>query len=238
MSKEIKFGTDARDTLKKGVDILANAVKVTLGPKGRNVVISKRHGLPIITKDGVSVAKEVDLKDYSENVGVQMVKEVAAKTATLAGDGTTTATVLAQAIVTEGLKNVTAGANPMDLKRGIDKATKIVVESLQKQSIDASNKIESVATISANNDEVIGKLISTVFTQVGKEGVVTVEESKNTETYVDIVQGMQFDKGYISPYFINNQKNQKVEFEKPLILLSEHKITSFKHILKYLEYAM
>jgi len=205
MAKEIIFDIEARDGLKRGVDALANAVKVTLGPKGRNVVIDKSYGGPSITKDGVSVAKEIELKDPIENMGAQMVKEVASKTSDLAGDGTTTATVLAQAIVKEGLKNVAAGANPMDLKRGIDKAVEAVVADLKKNSEEVGNKsdkIQQVAAISANNDDSIGKLIADAFSKVGKEGVITVEEAKGTETYVDIVEGMQFDRGYLSPYFI------------------------------------
>ena len=207
MAKDIKFDVDARDGLKRGVDALANAVKVTLGPKGRNVIISKSFGAPHVTKDGVSVAKEVELEDELENMGAQMVKEVASKTNDLAGDGTTTATVLAQAIVKEGLKNVAAGANPMDLKRGIDKAVVAITEDLAKQSKevgDSSEKIKQVAAISSNNDAIIGNLIAEAFEKVGKEGVITVEEAKGTDTYVDVVEGMQFDRGYLSPYFVTD----------------------------------
>ena len=207
MAKDIKFDIDARDALKRGVDALANAVKVTLGPKGRNVVIDKKFGSPTITKDGVTVAKEIELEDAVENMGAQMVKEVASKTADIAGDGTTTATVLAQEIVSTGLKNVAAGANPMDLKRGIDKAVKAVVNELQKQSIEVGdnlNKIEQVASISANNDNTIGALIAEAMAKVKKEGVITVEEAKGTDTTVEVVEGMQFDRGYLSPYFVTN----------------------------------
>ena len=212
MAKQITFDIEARDALKKGVDALANAVKVTLGPKGRNVIIDRKFGAPSITKDGVSVAKEIELEDAVENMGAQMVKEVAAKTADIAGDGTTTATVLAQAIVTTGLKNVAAGANPMDLKRGIDKAVKAVVTALQKQSIEVGDnldKIEQVASISANNDSSIGKLIAQAMEKVKKEGVITVEEAKGTDTTVEIVEGMQFNRGYLSPYFVTNPENWK-----------------------------
>src|ERR1700733_1510746 len=205
MSKQVKYNVEARDALKRGVDILANAVKVTLGPKGRHVIIDKKFGSPIITKDGVTVAKEIELKDAVENMGAQMLKEVASKTADVAGDGTTTATVLAQAIVTAGLKNVAAGANPMDLKRGIDKAVEAVVANLKKQSKkvgDDNERIEQVATISANNDATIGKLIANAMAKVKKEGVITVEEAKGTETTVEVVEGMQFDRGYISAYFV------------------------------------
>ncbi|MBF4983878.1 chaperonin GroEL, partial [Nonlabens mediterrranea] len=205
MAKEIKFDLEARDGIKRGVDALANAVKVTLGPKGRNVIIGKSFGAPVVTKDGVSVAKEIELADELENMGAQMVKEVASRTNDLAGDGTTTATVLAQAIVKEGLKNVAAGANPMDLKRGIDKAVEAITADLDKQSKkvgDSSEMIKQVASISANNDEVVGDLIAKAFGKVGKEGVITVEEAKGTETYVDVVEGMQFDRGYLSPYFV------------------------------------
>src|SRR6187431_425879 len=207
MAKDISFNIEARDALKRGVDALANAVKVTLGPKGRNVIIDKKFGSPQITKDGVTVAKEIELQDSVENMGAQMVKEVASKTADLAGDGTTTATVLAQAIVTAGLKNVAAGANPMDLKRGIDKAVEAVVENLKKQSQQVGNdnkKIQQVATISANNDEVIGKLIAEAMEKVSKDGVITIEEAKGIETGIEVVEGMQFDRGYISPYFVTN----------------------------------
>ncbi len=238
MAKDIKFDIEARDGLKRGVDALANAVKVTLGPKGRNVVIGKAFGGPVITKDGVSVAKEIELEDPLENMGAQMVKEVASKTNDLAGDGTTTATVLAQAIVKEGLKNVAAGANPMDLKRGIDKAVKAIVEDLQKQSQEVGNKsdkIKQVASISANNDETIGDLIAEAFGKVGKEGVITVEEAKGTQTYVDIVEGMQFDRGYLSPYFVTNTEKMLVDLENPYILLFEKKISTLKDLLPILE---
>jgi chaperonin GroEL len=238
MAKEIIFDIEARDGLKRGVDALANAVKVTLGPKGRNVVIDKSYGGPSVTKDGVSVAKEIELKDPIENMGAQMVKEVASKTSDLAGDGTTTATVLAQAIVKEGLKNVAAGANPMDLKRGIDKAVEAVVADLKKNSEEVGNKsdkIQQVAAISANNDDSIGKLIADAFSKVGKEGVITVEEAKGTETYVDIVEGMQFDRGYLSPYFINNPEKMLVDMEHPYILLYEKKISTLKDMLPILE---
>ena len=238
MAKDIKFDVDARDGLKRGVDALANAVKVTLGPKGRNVIISKAFGAPHVTKDGVSVAKEVELEDELENMGAQMVKEVASKTNDLAGDGTTTATVLAQAIVKEGLKNVAAGANPMDLKRGIDKAVKALTEDLAKQSKevgDSSEKIQQVASISANNDSVIGDLIATAFGKVGKEGVITVEEAKGTDTYVDVVEGMQFDRGYLSPYFVTNADKMIAELENPYILLFDKKISNLQEILPILE---
>jgi len=238
MAKDIKFDIEARDGLKRGVDALANAVKVTLGPKGRNVIISKSFGGPTVTKDGVSVAKEVELKDPLENMGAQMVKEVASKTNDLAGDGTTTATVLAQAIVKEGLKNVAAGANPMDLKRGIDKAVEAIVKDLGKQAQEvgsSSEKIKQVASISANNDEIIGDLIATAFGKVGKEGVITVEEAKGTETYVDIVQGMEFDRGYLSPYFVTNPEKMNVELENPYILLYDKKVSSLKELLPVLE---
>lgn len=238
MAKDIKFDIEARDGLKRGVDALANAVKVTLGPKGRNVIISKSFGGPTVTKDGVSVAKEVELKDPLENMGAQMVKEVASKTNDLAGDGTTTATVLAQAIVKEGLKNVAAGANPMDLKRGIDKAVAAIVADLGKQAQEvgsSSEKIKQVASISANNDEVIGDLIATAFGKVGKEGVITVEEAKGTETYVDVVEGMQFDRGYLSPYFVTNPEKMNVELDNPYILLYDKKVSSLKELLPVLE---
>ncbi len=238
MAKDIKFDIEARDGLKRGVDALANAVKVTLGPKGRNVVIGKSFGGPIITKDGVSVAKEIELSDPLENMGAQMVKEVASKTNDLAGDGTTTATVLAQAIVKEGLKNVAAGANPMDLKRGIDKAVTAIVADLHKQSKTVGNKsdmIKQVASISANNDETIGDLIAEAFGKVGKEGVITVEEAKGTTTYVDIVEGMQFDRGYLSPYFVTNTEKMLTDLENPYILLFEKKIASLKDLLPILE---
>ncbi len=238
MAKEIKFNIEARDLLKSGVDQLANAVKVTLGPKGRNVVIEKKFGAPQITKDGVTVAKEIDLSDAYENLGAQMVKEVASKTGDDAGDGTTTATVLAQAIVNVGLKNVAAGANPMDLKRGIDKAVAKVVESIasQAQTIgDDYAKIESVAKISANNDEVIGKLIAEAMQKVQKEGVITIEESKGTDTYVDVVEGMQFDRGYISPYFVTDTEKMAAELDNPYILIHDKKISTMKDLLPVLE---
>jgi chaperonin GroEL len=238
MTKKISYSVDARDGLKRGVDALANAVKVTLGPKGRNVVIDKKFGSPSVTKDGVSVAKEIELKDPIENMGAQMVKEVASKTADIAGDGTTTATVLAQAIVTAGLKNVAAGANPMDLKRGIDKAVDAVVESLKSQSQqvgDDNNKIQQVATISANNDEVIGKLIADAMAKVGKEGVITVEEAKGTETEVKTVEGMQFDRGYLSPYFVTNADKMEVDMDAPYILIYDKKVSNMKELLPILE---
>ncbi|MBP9793611.1 MAG: chaperonin GroEL [Flavobacterium sp.] len=238
MAKDIKFDIEARDGLKRGVDALANAVKVTLGPKGRNVIISKSFGGPTVTKDGVSVAKEIELKDTLENMGAQMVKEVASKTNDLAGDGTTTATVLAQAIVKEGLKNVAAGANPMDLKRGIDKAVEAIVADLGKQAKEvgsSTEKIKQVASISANNDEVIGELIAMAFGKVGKEGVITVEEAKGTDTYVDVVEGMQFDRGYLSPYFVTNTEKMEVELERPYILLYDKKVSSLKELLPILE---
>lgn len=238
MAKDIKFDIEARDGLKRGVDALANAVKVTLGPKGRNVIISKSFGGPTVTKDGVSVAKEIELQDPLENMGAQMVKEVASKTNDLAGDGTTTATVLAQAIVKEGLKNVASGANPMDLKRGIDKAVETIVEDLGKQTVavgDSSEKIKQVASISANNDETIGELIATAFGKVGKEGVITVEEAKGTDTYVDVVEGMQFDRGYLSPYFVTNADKMIAELENPYILLYDKKISNLQELLPILE---
>ena len=238
MAKEIKFDIEARDGLKRGVDALANAVKVTLGPKGRNVIISKSFGGPTVTKDGVSVAKEIELADTLENMGAQMVKEVASKTNDLAGDGTTTATVLAQAIVKEGLKNVAAGANPMDLKRGIDKAVTAIVDDLSKQSKEVgstSEKIKQVASISANNDESIGELIATAFGKVGKEGVITVEEAKGTDTYVDVVEGMQFDRGYLSAYFVTNSDKMEAELDRPYILLYDKKVSSMKDLLPVLE---
>jgi chaperonin GroEL len=238
MAKDIKFDIEARDGLKRGVDALANAVKVTLGPKGRNVVISKSFGGPTITKDGVSVAKEIELEDELENMGAQMVKEVASKTNDVAGDGTTTATVLAQSIVKEGLKNVAAGANPLDLKRGIDKAVEAIVSELKNQSQEVGNKsdkIKQVAAISANNDATIGELIASAFDKVGKEGVITVEEAKGRETYVDIVEGMQFDRGYLSPYFVTNTEKMITELENPYILLFEKKIASLKDLLPVLE---
>ncbi|KMQ72278.1 chaperonin GroEL [Chryseobacterium koreense] len=238
MAKEIKFDIESRDALKRGVDALANAVKVTLGPKGRNVVIEKAFGAPHVTKDGVSVAKEIELEDKVENMGAQMVKEVASKTNDIAGDGTTTATVLAQAIVREGLKNVAAGANPMDLKRGIDKAVSAVVANLKSQSQvvgDSSEKIKQVAAISANNDDTIGSLIAEAYGKVGKEGVITVEEAKGTDTTVDVVEGMQFDRGYQSPYFVTNPEKMIAELENPYILLVEKKISSMKELLPVLE---
>ena len=238
MAKNITFDLEARDGLKRGVDALANAVKVTLGPKGRNVIISKSFGAPAVTKDGVTVAKEIELQDALENMGAQMVKEVASKTNDLAGDGTTTATVLAQAIVKEGLKNVAAGANPMDLKRGIDKAVEAIVADLSKQSKkvgDSSEKIKQVASISANNDDAIGELIAEAFGKVGKEGVITVEEAKGTDTYVDVVEGMQFDRGYLSPYFVTNSEKMVTELETPFILLFEKKISTMKDLLPVLE---
>ncbi len=238
MAKDIKFDIEARDGIKRGVDALADAVKVTLGPKGRNVIISKSFGAPQVTKDGVTVAKEIELEDALENMGAQMVKEVASKTNDLAGDGTTTATVLAQAIVKEGLKNVAAGANPMDLKRGIDKAVDAITKDLEKQSAkvgNSSDKIKQVASISANNDDVIGELISEAFGKVGKEGVITVEEAKGTETYVDVVEGMQFDRGYLSPYFVTNSDKMNAELENPYILLFDKKISSMKDLLPVLE---
>ena len=238
MAKQIFFDIEARNKMKKGVDILANAVKVTLGPKGRNVVIEKKFGAPAVTKDGVTVAKEIELEDPIENMGAQMVKEVASKTADIAGDGTTTATVLAQAIISEGLKNVAAGANPMDLKRGIDKAVAKVVENLKAQSQTIGNdskKIQQVASISANNDETIGKLIAEAFGKVGKEGVITVEEAKGTDTTVDVVEGMQFDRGYISPYFVTNSEKMEAELQNPYILIYDKKISAMKDILHILE---
>ncbi len=238
MAKDIKFDIDARDGLRRGVDALANAVKVTLGPKGRNVIISKSFGAPQVTKDGVTVAKEIELVDALENMGAQMVKEVASKTNDLAGDGTTTATVLAQSIVKEGLKNVAAGANPMDLKRGIDKAVEAIVQNLAKQSKkvgDSSEKIKQVASISSNNDDAIGELIAQAFGKVGKEGVITVEEAKGTDTYVDVVEGMQFDRGYLSPYFVTDSEKMTADLESPYILLFDKKISSMKDLLPVLE---
>ena len=238
MAKEIKFNIEAREELKKGVDALANAVKVTLGPKGRNVIIEKKFGAPHITKDGVSVAKEVELEEAFQNMGAQLVKEVASKTGDDAGDGTTTATVLAQAIVNVGLKNVTAGANPMDLKRGIDKAVACVVENIKSQAQEVNDdmaKIESVARISANNDSEIGKLIAEAMEKVKREGVITVEEAKGTDTTVEIVEGMQFDRGYISPYFVTNTEKMECEMENPYILIFDKKISSLKEMLPVLE---
>ena len=241
MAKDISFNIEARDALKRGVDALANAVKVTLGPKGRNVIIDKKFGSPQITKDGVTVAKEIELSNPVENMGAQLLKEVASKTADAAGDGTTTATVLAQAIVTGGLKNVAAGANPMDLKRGIDKAVEAVVADLKKQSQVVGNdnkKIEQVATISANNDSTIGKLIAEAMAKVKKEGVITVEEAKGTDTTVEVVEGMEFDRGYISPYFITDVDKMEAVLESPLILIYEKKISSMKELLPVLEKAV
>ncbi len=238
MSKQLFFNTEARNKMKAGVDALANAVKVTLGPKGRNVVIDRKFGAPSVTKDGVSVAKEIELEDAIENMGAQMVKEVASKTADVAGDGTTTATVLAQSIITEGLKNVAAGANPMDIKRGIDKAVNTVVENLKSQSEKVGNdnqKIEQVATISANNDNEIGKLIAQAMEKVGNEGVITVEEAKGTETTVDVVEGMQFDRGYLSPYFVTDTEKMQTELDNPYILIYDKKISTMKDILPLLE---
>ncbi|MDD6471643.1 MAG: chaperonin GroEL [Bacteroidales bacterium] len=241
MAKDILFDIEARDSLKKGIDVLANAVKVTLGPKGRNVIIEKKFGAPHITKDGVTVAKEIELEDAYANTGAQLVKQVASKTGDDAGDGTTTATVLAQAIVAEGLKNVTAGASPMDIKRGIDKAVAKVVESIKEQheSIgDDYNKIEQVATVSANNDPVIGKLIADAMRQVSKDGVITIEEAKGTDTTIGVVEGMQFDRGYLSPYFVTNTEKMECEMEKPLILIYEKKISNLKEFLPILEPAV
>ena len=238
MSKQLFFNIDARKRMKRGVDILADAVKVTLGPKGRNVVIEKKFGAPSITKDGVTVAKEIELEDAIENLGAQMVKEVASKTADIAGDGTTTATVLAQSIISEGLKNVAAGANPMDLKRGIDKAVTAVVENLKKQSEKVGNdnkKIEQVASISANNDSTIGGLIAQAMAKVGNEGVITVEEAKGTETTVEVVEGMQFDRGYLSAYFVTNTEKMIVDLQNPYILIYEKKVSTLKDILPILE---
>ena len=238
MAKEIKYNVEARELLKEGVDALSNAVKVTLGPKGRNVIIDKKFGAPQITKDGVSVAKEVELEDAFANMGAQMVREVASKTNDDAGDGTTTATVLAQSIIGVGLKNVTAGANPMDLKRGIDKAVAVVVESLRKQSQTVgtdNDKIEQVATISANNDHNIGRLIAEAMAKVNKEGVITVEEAKGTETHVEVVEGMQFDRGYISAYFITDPEKMEAQLEKPYILITDKKISTMKELMGVLE---
>jgi chaperonin GroEL len=238
MAKEIKFNLEARDGLKRGVDALSNAVKVTLGPKGRNVIIEKSFGAPHVTKDGVTVAREIELEDRVENIGAQMVKEVASKTADVAGDGTTTATVLAQAIFNQGLKNVAAGAAPMDLKRGIDKAVRVIVENLRTQSQkvgDSDAKIEQVASISSNNDATIGKLIAEAMGKVKKEGVITVEEAKGTETYVDVVEGMQFDRGYLSPYFVTDSEKMIADLESPLILIYDKKISNMKELLPVLE---
>lgn len=237
MAKEITFDTSARDKIKKGVDKLANAVKVTLGPKGRNVILDKKFGAPTVTKDGVSVAKDIELKDAIENMGAQLVKEVASKTADAAGDGTTTATVLTQSIYNHGIKNVAAGANPMDLKRGIDKAVLAVVENLKKQSkkIKDSYEIAQVATISSNSDETIGKMIADAMDKVGKDGVITVEEAKGTETEVKTVEGMQFDRGYLSPYFVTNTEKMEVELESPYVLIYDKKISAMKELLPILE---
>ncbi len=238
MSKQLYFEVEARNRMKKGVDILASAVKVTLGPQGRNVVLEKKFGTSTITKDGVSVAKEIELEDPIENMGAQMVKEVASKTADAAGDGTTTATVLAQAVISEGLKNVAAGANPMDLKRGIDKATTAVIADLKKQSRtigDDAEKIRQVATVSANNDENIGRLIAEAFGKVGKDGVITVEEAKGIDTTVEVVEGMQFDRGYVSPYFVTNPEKMQVELQNPYVLIHDKKISVMKDILPLLE---
>ena len=238
MAKKIVFDIEARDGIKRGVDALANAVKVTLGPKGRNVIIGKSFGAPQSTKDGVTVAKEIELEDALENMGAQMVKEVASRTNDLAGDGTTTATILAQAIVKEGLKNVAAGANPLDLKRGIDKAVEAIVKTLEKQAVsvgDSSEKINQVASISANNDPTIGGLITEAFEKVGKEGVITVEEAKGTETYVDVVEGMQFDRGYLSPYFVTDSEKMLSDLETPYILLYDKKISTMKDLLPVIE---
>ena len=238
MAKDIKYNVEARELLKEGVDALSNAVKVTLGPKGRNVIIDKKFGAPQITKDGVTVAKEVELEDAFANMGAQMVREVASKTNDDAGDGTTTATVLAQSIIGVGLKNVTAGANPMDLKRGIDKAVATVVESLRKQSQEVGSdfaKIEQVATISANNDETIGKLIAEAMAKVNNEGVITVEEAKGTETHVEVVEGMQFGRGYISAYFITDTEKMEAQLEKPYILITDKKVSTMKELMGVLE---
>jgi chaperonin GroEL len=237
MAKEITFDTTARDRIKKGVDKLADAVKVTLGPKGRNVILDKKFGAPTVTKDGVTVAKEIELKDPIENMGAQLVKEVASKTADAAGDGTTTATVLAQSIYAHGIKNVAAGANPMDLKRGIDKAVEAVVENLRKQSkkIKDSNEIAQIATISSNSDETIGKMIADAMDKVGKDGVITVEEAKGTQTEVKTVEGMQFDRGYLSPYFVTNTEKMEVDMDQPYVLIYDKKISSMKELLPILE---
>ena len=237
MAKEIKYDVEARVALKQGVDKLANAVKVTLGPKGRNVVIEKKFGAPTVTKDGVTVAKEVELENKMEDIGAQMVKEVASKTSDVAGDGTTTATVLAQSLVTEGLKNVTAGANPMSIKRGIDAAASAVVDSLKSQSKDLpdSTQIANVATISSNDDREIGDKIAEAMEKVGKDGVITVEDSKTAETYLETVEGMQFDRGYLSPYFVTNSESMDAELEDPYILIHDKKISNMKDLLPLLE---
>lgn len=238
MAKEIRYNTEARELLKQGVDALSDAVKVTLGPKGRNVIIDKKYGAPQVTKDGVTVAKEVELEDTFANMGAQMVREVASKTNDDAGDGTTTATVLAQSLISVGIKNVTAGANPMDLKRGMDKAVEKVVESLKQQSQVVGSdfdKIEQVATISANNDSKIGKLIAEAMAKVNNEGVITVEEAKGTETHVDVVEGMQFDRGYISAYFITDTEKMEAQLDKPYILITDKKISTMKELMGILE---
>ena len=236
-AKEIKFGDDARQRILKGVNILSNAVRITLGPKGRNVVLDKSFGAPTVTKDGVSVAKEIEVKDKFENMGVQMLKEVASKTSDIAGDGTTTATVLAQSIVTEGLKSVAAGMNPMDLKRGIDKAVIAVVKELEKNSkpCDDEKSIAQVGTISANDDSAIGDIIAEAMNKVGKEGVITVEEGSGLENELEVVEGMQFDRGYLSPYFINNQQSMSVELEEPYVMLHDKKISNIRDLLPLLE---
>ena len=236
-AKDVKFGDSARSKMLAGVNILADAVKVTLGPKGRNVVLDKSFGAPTVTKDGVSVAKEIELEDKFENMGAQMVKEVASKTNDEAGDGTTTATILTQAIVNEGLKYVTAGMNPMDIKRGIDKAVEVAVKELAKMSKSATDQreIAQIGTISANNDETIGTLITEAFEKVGKEGVITVEEAKGTDTYVDVVEGMQFDRGYLSPYFVTDSEKMEADLESPYILLYDKKISAMKDLLPVLE---
>jgi chaperonin GroEL len=236
MAKQIIYGEESRQAILRGVNLLANAVKVTLGPKGRNVVLDKKFGSPTITKDGVTVAKEIDLKDPLENMGAQMVREVASKTSDIAGDGTTTATVLAQAIFREGAKNVVAGANPMELKRGIEKAVEAVIESLKKQSKPvAGNMIAQVGTISANSDDTIGKIIAEAMEKVGKDGVITVEEAKTLETSLEVVEGMQFDRGYLSPYFVTDPERMEVVLENPVILIHEKKISSMKDLLPLLE---
>src|SRR6186713_2357977 len=237
MAKQIVYGEDSRQAILRGVNALADAVKVTLGPKGRNVIIDKKFGSPTITKDGVTVAKEIDLKDPIENMGAQLVKEVASKTADAAGDGTTTATVLAQSIYAHGIKNVAAGANPMDLKRGIDKAVEAVVENLRKQSknIKGSQEVAQVATISSNSDETIGKMIADAMEKVGKDGVITVEEAKGTETEVKTVEGMQFDRGYLSPYFVTNTEKMEADLDAPFVLIYDKKISSMKELLPILE---
>ncbi|MEE9189641.1 MAG: chaperonin GroEL, partial [Candidatus Neomarinimicrobiota bacterium] len=238
MAKEITYGLDGRNALKAGVDKLADAVKVTLGPKGRNVVLEKKFGAPTITKDGVTVAKEIELENRLENVGAQMVREVASKTSDVAGDGTTTATVLAQSIIAEGIKNVTAGANPMSIKRGIDAATAVIVENLKKQKKDVGSdfeKVTQVATISANQDLEIGQKIAEAMEKVGKDGVITVEDSKTAETYLELVEGMQFDRGYLSPYFVTNSDSMDAEMEDPYILIHDKKISNMKDLLPILE---